>query len=111
MAPKAAQLTLALSLLLLLAQSAQGRRNCPVDVLVLRACLSGPGGTSLLHAGQGGQECCPLLGDLVAFDAALCICTALHGRTIAPDIDQEVPISLILNGCDMSVPTSFQCPQ
>ncbi|EOA19123.1 hypothetical protein CARUB_v10007792mg [Capsella rubella] len=85
--------------------------TCPIDALKLGACVDVLGG--LIHIGLGKTyakaKCCPLLGDLVGLDAAVCLCTTIRAKLL--NIDLIVPIALeLLVDCGKTPPRGFKCP-
>jgi Hydrophobic seed protein len=84
--------------------------TCPVDTLKLGVCADVLG---LIKAKVGRPPvvpCCSLIGGLVDFEAAVCLCTAIKANILGIKLNIPVDLSLILNYCNKSCPSGFTCP-
>ncbi|WCJ25956.1 Bifunctional inhibitor/lipid-transfer protein/seed storage 2S albumin superfamily protein [Euphorbia peplus] len=80
--------------------------KCPVDALKFKVCANVLGLIQL----PPNEKCCSLLGDLLAVDAALCLCTAIKANVLGIDINLPIDLSLLLNQCNKDVAKGFKCP-
>ncbi|OAY60007.1 14 kDa proline-rich protein DC2.15 [Manihot esculenta] len=81
--------------------------NCPVNVLLFQACITG------WSAGQYSPPyapCCNLMANLVDLDAAFCLCTAIKADVLGISLNIPINLSLVLNTCGKKVPDGFHCP-
>ncbi|CAN1185967.1 Lipid transfer protein EARLI 1 [Linum perenne] len=86
--------------------------TCPVDTLKLGVCANVLGNLLNLKIGNPPvQPCCSLIDELVDLEAALCLCTTIKANVLGI-INLNVPLSLnlLLNVCNRSAPSGFQCP-
>ncbi|CAK8562760.1 unnamed protein product [Lathyrus sativus] len=85
-------------------------KSCPRDALKLGVCanlLNGPIGA--IVGSPPEHPCCSILEGLVDLEVAVCLCTAIKANILGIDINIPISLSLILNACEKSPPTDFQC--
>ncbi|KDP25657.1 hypothetical protein JCGZ_20813 [Jatropha curcas] len=80
--------------------------TCPIDALKLKVCANVLGIIQI----PPNQPCCSLLGNLVALEAAACLCTAIKANVLGLNLNVPLDLSLYLNNCGNKVPKGFQCP-
>ncbi|XP_012076262.2 14 kDa proline-rich protein DC2.15 [Jatropha curcas] len=80
--------------------------TCPVDALKLKLCANVWGIIQI----PPNQPCCSLLGNLVALEAAACLCTAIKVNVLGLNLNVPLDLSLYLNNCGKKVPKGFKCP-
>nr|AFK47889.1 unknown [Medicago truncatula] len=85
-------------------------KSCPRDALKLGVCanlLNGPIGAVIGSPPE--HPCCSILEGLVDLEVAVCLCTAIKANILGIDINIPISLSLILNACEKTPPTDFQC--
>lgn len=85
-------------------------KSCPRDALKLGVCanlLNGPIGA--IVGSPPEHPCCSILEGLVDLEVAVCLCTAIKANILGININIPISLSLILNACEKSPPTDFQC--
>jgi hypothetical protein len=85
-------------------------KSCPRDALKLGVCanlLDGPIGA--IVGSPPEHPCCSVLAGLVDLEVAVCLCTAIKANILGIDINIPISLSLILNACEKTPPTDFQC--
>ncbi|KAI3861241.1 hypothetical protein MKX03_016663 [Papaver bracteatum] len=85
--------------------------RCPVDTVKFGVCakLLNGSAANLDFGSRHTHPCCSLVDGLVDFEAAVCLCTALHVNGINKHV-VPINLSLILNYCVKEVPSGFECP-
>jgi len=84
--------------------------RCPLNALKLGACVDLLNG--LVHVGLGDpvvNQCCPVLGGVLALEAALCLCTTIRAKVLNLNIFLPIALELIAS-CGLTVPPGFKCP-
>lgn len=85
-------------------------KSCPRDALKLGVCaklLNGPIGAVV--GSPPDHPCCSVLEGLVDLEVALCLCTAIKANILGININIPISLSLILNACEKTPPSDFQC--
>ncbi|CAJ2664074.1 unnamed protein product [Trifolium pratense] len=85
-------------------------KSCPRDALKLGVCanlLDGPIGAIIGSPPE--HPCCSVLEGLVDLEVAVCLCTAIKANILGININIPISLSLILNACEKTPPTDFQC--
>ncbi|PNX79454.1 proline-rich protein [Trifolium pratense] len=85
-------------------------KSCPRDALKLGVCanlLNGPIGAIIGSPPE--HPCCSVLEGLVDLEVAVCLCTAIKANILGININIPISLSLILNACEKTPPTDFQC--
>ncbi|KDP25653.1 hypothetical protein JCGZ_20809 [Jatropha curcas] len=80
--------------------------TCPIDALKLKVCADVLGIIKI----PPNQQCCSLLGNLVALEAGACLCTAIKANVLGLNLNVPLDLSLYLNRCGKKVPKGFKCP-
>ncbi|BAT75870.1 14 kDa proline-rich protein DC2.15-like [Vigna umbellata] len=85
-------------------------KSCPRDALKLGVCanvLNGPIGAVV--GSPPDHPCCSVLEGLLDLEVALCLCTAIKANILGINLNIPISLSLILNACEKSPPSDFQC--
>ncbi|KAL9326695.1 hypothetical protein ACSQ67_007340 [Phaseolus vulgaris] len=85
-------------------------KSCPRDALKLGVCtnvLNGPIGAVV--GSPLDHPCCSVLEGLLDLEVAVCLCTAIKANILGININIPISLSLILNACEKSPPSDFQC--
>lgn len=85
-------------------------KSCPRDALKLGVCakvLDGPIGAVV--GSPPDHPCCSLLQGLVDLEVALCLCTAIKANILGINLNIPISLSLLLNACEKTPPSDFQC--
>ncbi|KAE9607819.1 hypothetical protein Lal_00040043 [Lupinus albus] len=88
----------------------QSDKSCPRDALKLGVCanvLNTPIGA--LVGSPLNHPCCSILEGLLDLEVALCLCTAIKANILGININIPISLSLLLNYCDKTPPSEFQC--
>ncbi|KAI8032228.1 pEARLI1-like lipid transfer protein 2 [Camellia lanceoleosa] len=87
--------------------------TCPVDTLNLGGCVDLLEGLlGLVVGGSTPQKtpCCSLIEGLDDLEAAVCLCTVIKASVFGgTNLDLPLSLSLLLNYCDKTVSSEFQC--
>ncbi|XP_027335887.1 14 kDa proline-rich protein DC2.15-like [Abrus precatorius] len=85
-------------------------KSCPRDALKLGECakiLNGPIGAVV--GSPPDHPCCSVLEGLIDLEVALCLCTAIKANILGINLNIPISLSLILNACEKTPPSDFQC--
>jgi len=85
-------------------------KGCPRDALKLGVCtnvLNGPIGAVV--GSPPDHPCCSVLEGLLDLEVAVCLCTAIKANILGINLNIPISLSLILNACEKSPPSDFQC--
>ena len=85
-------------------------KSCPRDALRFGVCanlLNGPIGAVIGSPPE--HPCCSILEGLLDLEVAVCLCTAIKANILGININIPISLSLILNACEKTPPTDFQC--
>ncbi|KAF1872411.1 hypothetical protein Lal_00016709 [Lupinus albus] len=85
-------------------------KSCPRDALKLGVCanvLNTPIGA--LVGSPLNHPCCSILEGLLDLEVAVCLCTAIKANILGININIPISLSLLLNYCDKTPPSDFQC--
>ncbi|WVZ23213.1 hypothetical protein V8G54_001757 [Vigna mungo] len=85
-------------------------KSCPRDALKLGVCanvLNGPIGAVV--GSPPDHPCCSVLEGLLDLEVAVCLCTAIKANILGINLNIPISLSLILNACEKSPPSDFQC--
>ncbi|KAF7038825.1 hypothetical protein CFC21_048940 [Triticum aestivum] len=86
--------------------------SCPINPLKITVCSNVLLLLKLRINVPETEQCCPLLSGLADLDAAVCICTAIKANLLGIiNIDIPVDLTLLLNHCNKTYPSSFTCSQ
>ncbi|XP_019420846.1 PREDICTED: 14 kDa proline-rich protein DC2.15-like [Lupinus angustifolius] len=88
----------------------QSAKSCPRDALKLGVCanvLNTPIGA--LVGSPLNHPCCSILEGLLDLEVAVCLCTAIKANILGININIPISLSLLLNYCDKTPPSEFQC--
>ncbi|GFZ16515.1 bifunctional inhibitor/lipid-transfer protein/seed storage 2S albumin superfamily protein [Actinidia rufa] len=86
------------------------KATCPKDTLKLGVCANLLNGLVNIVVGTPPKTpCCSLIEGLADLEAALCLCTAIKANVLGINLNVPISLSLLLNYCGKSVPSSFQC--
>ncbi|KDP25658.1 hypothetical protein JCGZ_20814 [Jatropha curcas] len=80
--------------------------TCPIDALQLKVCANVLGIIQI----PPNEPCCSLLGNLVALEAGVCLCTAIKANILGLNLNIPLDLSLYLNNCGLNAPGGLQCP-
>ncbi|KAL4344261.1 hypothetical protein S245_036973 [Arachis hypogaea] len=85
-------------------------KGCPRDALKLGVCakiLNGPIGAVV--GSPPDHPCCSVLDGLIDLEVAVCLCTAIKANILGIDLNIPISLSLLLNACEKTRPSDFQC--
>ncbi|VAI35408.1 unnamed protein product [Triticum turgidum subsp. durum] len=84
--------------------------SCPINPLKITVCSNVLLLLKLRINVPETEQCCPLLSGLADLDAAVCVCTAIKANLLGLiPVDIPVDLTLLLNHCNKTYPSTFTC--
>ncbi|GLJ25708.1 hypothetical protein SUGI_0492350 [Cryptomeria japonica] len=83
---------------------------CALNALQLGLCVDLLGGLVNITIGDPVvNTCCPVLGGVLALEAALCLCTIIRVKLLNLNIILPIALELFVQ-CGLTPPPGFTCP-